>query len=75
MVPSQAEHTGSAYSLLPPAFGDGVIAHLNRQPPSDHHITQLRTDGVHRRESAGTGPVVVIVARVAGDAYSDGPFD
>ena len=36
--------------------------YLNRQTPSGqprvHRVTQLRTDGVHCRESAGTGPVV-----------------
>ena len=35
--------------------------YLNRQTPSDqsriYRVTQLRTDGVHCRESAGTGPV------------------
>ena len=35
--------------------------HLNRHTPSGqsrYRITQLRTDGVHRRESSGTEPVV-----------------
>ena len=43
---------------------------LNRHTSSDHsrvyRVTQLRTDGVHSRESAGTGPVnlkVVILNR------------
>ena len=35
--------------------------YLNRHTPSGqsraHRVTQLRTDGVHCRESAGTGPV------------------
>ena len=35
--------------------------YLNRHPPSGqsrvYRVTQLRTDGVHCRESAGTGPV------------------
>ena len=47
---------------IPPEFRGGVhIFILNRHTPSGqshvHRVTQLRTDGVHRRESAGTGPV------------------
>ena len=38
--------------------------------PSDqsrvNRVTQLRTDGVHCRESAGTGPVVLKVVPVMG---------
>ena len=45
--------------LLPLAFRDGI--HPYRQPPSGqprvYRVTQLRTDGVCRQESAGTGPV------------------
>ena len=51
---------------IPPEFRGGV--HLlisNRHTPSGqsrfYRVTQLRTDGVHRRESAGTGPVNVKV--------------
>ena len=37
------------------------FVYLNRHTPSGqsrvHRVTQLRTDGVHCRESAGTGPV------------------
>ena len=45
---------------IPPEFRGGV--HLvNRHTPSGqsrvYRVTQLRTDGVHWRESAGTGPV------------------
>ena len=47
---------------IPPEFR--VSAHLfilNRHTPSgqsrDYRVTQLRTDGVHCRESAGAGPV------------------
>ena len=51
---------------IPPAFRDGV--HIHRRPPSGqsrvHQVTRLRTDGVHCRESAGTGAVVLKVARV-----------
>ena len=38
-------------------------------------VTQLRTDGVHRGESAGTGPVVLEEARVTRGAYSGNPMD
>ena len=45
---------------IPPEFRGGV--HIwNRHTPSGqsrvYRVTQLRTDGVHCRESAGTGPV------------------
>ena len=45
---------------IPPEFRGGV--HLwNRHTPSGqsrvYRVTQLRTDGVHCRQSAGTGPV------------------
>ena len=33
-------------------------------------VTQLRTDGVHCRESAGTGPVVLKEVRVTGAAFA-----
>ena len=48
---------------IPPDFRDGVhIFILNRHTPSDQSLvyrvtTQLRIDGVHCRESAGTEPV------------------
>ena len=32
-----------------------------------YQVTQLRTDGIHYRESAGTGPVVLKVVPVTGD--------
>ena len=48
---------------IPPAFRDSV--HIYRQTPSSqsrsYRVTQQRTDGVHFRESAGTGPVVLKV--------------
>ena len=57
--------------LLSHALRDGV--HLYRQPPSGQsrvdRVTQLHNDGVHRRESAGTRPIVLKVARVTGAAY------
>ena len=47
---------------IPPEFRGGVhLFILNRHTPSDqsrvYRVAQLRTDGVHCRESAGTGPV------------------
>ena len=63
-----------AYSqilLIHPVFHDGV--HQYCQQPSGqsriHQAAQLRTDGVHRRESAGTEAAIVLyVARVTGAA-------
>ena len=47
---------------IPPDFRDHVhLFILNRHTPSGQsrvdRVTQMRTDGVHCRESAGTGPV------------------
>ena len=47
---------------IPPEFRGGVHLFIyNRHTPSGqsrvYRITQLRTDGVHCREPAGTGPV------------------
>ena len=47
---------------IPPEFRGGVHLFIyNRHTPSDqsrvYRVTQLRTDGVYCRESAGTGPV------------------
>ena len=67
-----------AYSrtlILPSVFG-GVHLELDRQPPSSpsrpNCTAQLRTNGFHRRESAGSGPAGLKVARVTGavNAYS-----
>ena len=48
--------------------------YLYRHPPSGqsrvYQVTQLRTDGVHYRESAGTGPVVLEVVPVTGAALA-----
>ena len=45
---------------------------IYRQSPSGqsrvYRITQLRADSVHSEESAGTGPVVIVVVRVTGAA-------
>ena len=52
---------------IPPDFRGGVFISLNRHPPLGqsrvYRITQLRTDGVHCRELAGTGPVNLKVVR------------
>ena len=47
---------------IPPEFRGGVhLFILNRRTPSGqsrvYRVTQMRTDGVYCRESAGTGPV------------------
>ena len=47
---------------IPPEFRGGVHLFIsNRHTPSGqsrvYRVTQLRTDGVHCRESADTGPV------------------
>ena len=60
---TQAE--SGAYGIthgIPPEFRGGVHLYIqNRHTPSGqsrvYRVTQLRTDGVHCRESAGTGPV------------------
>ena len=54
------------------AFRDGV--HLFIPPTAIglvrvYQVTQLRTDGVHCRESAGTGPVILKVVPVTGSAF------
>ena len=48
--------------------------YFNRHTPSDqsrvYRDTQLRTSGVHCRESAGTGPAVLKVVPVTGAAFA-----
>ena len=68
-VPRQLAHLHSLRLNLvltygiPPEFRGGVHLFIyNRYTPSGqqsrvYRVTQLRTDGVHCRESAGTGPV------------------
>ena len=58
---TQAESGALPYGI-PPEFRGGVHLFVyNRHTPSGesrvYRVTQLRTDGVHYRESAGTGPV------------------
>ena len=60
---------------IPPAFGGGI--HSIFVPPVAilgqsrvHEVMQMRTDGGHCRESAGTGPAVVLkVVPVKGAAF------
>ena len=57
---------------IPPEFRGGVHL-LNRHTPSGqsrvYRVTQLRTDGVHCRESAGAGPVNLKVVPVKVAAF------
>ena len=49
------------------------LIYLNRHTPSGqcrvYRVTQVRTDGVHCRESAGTGLVNLMVVPVTGAAF------
>ena len=62
LSPFAPENLVSRYGI-PPEFRGGVhlLIYLNRHTPSGqsrvYRVTQLRIDGVHRREFAGTGPV------------------
>ena len=81
-VPRQPSHTQAescAHGIqscahgIPPDFRGGVhLFILNRHTPSGqsrvYRVTQLRNDGVHCRESAGTGPVNLKVVPVTGAA-------
>ena len=53
---------------IPPDCRGGVHLFICTATPSDqsrvYRVTQLRTDGVHCQESAGTGPVVLKVIPV-----------
>ena len=58
---------------IPPGFcAASINMYLNRHSPSGqsrvNRVTQVRTDGVHCRESAGTGPLAVKVLPVTGAA-------
>ena len=69
-IPRQPAHlhtqAESGAYRIPPEFRGGVhILILNRHTPSGqsrvNRVTQLRTDGVHCRGSAGTGPAYLKV--------------
>ena len=60
---------------IPPEFHGGVhlFIYSHHTPPGHfrvYRVTQLRTDGVHCRESAGTGPVNLKVVPVTGAALA-----
>ena len=76
-VPPQPAHlhtqAESGDSGIPPEFRGGVYLFIlnHHNTPSGksrvYRVTQLRTDGVHCRESAGTGPVnLKVVPNVCG---------
>ena len=59
---------------IPPDFRGGVHLFIYRHTPSGQYrgyqVMQLRTGGVHCRESASTGPVVLKVVPVTGAALT-----
>ena len=79
--PAYSPHSGGIWcslAVFPPLSATACI-YLYRQPLSDHsqvyRVTQLRTDGVHCRESADTEPVVLKVVQVTGAAFSGFTMD
>ena len=44
-------------------------------PIRAYQVTQLRTDGVHRREAVGAGPVVLEAVPVSSTVFSGFPVD
>ena len=79
-VPRQPAHlhtqaeTGSYLRDFSQVPRQSPFIYLDRHTPSGqsrvYRVTQLRTDGVHCRESAGTRPVVLKVVRVTGAALA-----
>ena len=55
---------------IPPDFRGGVHLFTLSGQSRVYRVTQLRTDGVHYRESAGTGPVVLKVISGTGAAFA-----
>ena len=55
-----------------PLFATASVyaANDHRVNPEFYQVTHLRTDGVHRRESADTGQGVLKIARITGAAFS-----
>ena len=74
--PAHSPHSGGIWCLLAGFLPNSAVAsiYLYRHTPSSqsrvYRVTQLRTDGVHCRESAGTGPVVLKVVTVTGAAFA-----
>ena len=70
---TQAESGAYLTGFLP--ITAAVSIYLYRRPPSGHsrvyRVTQLRTDGVHCRESAGTGPAVLKVVPATGATFAE----
>ena len=64
---------------IPPDFRGGVhffilIHHTPSSQSRIYRVTQLRIDGVHCRESAGTGPIVVLKIVPVTDAITGAAF-
>ena len=74
--PAHSPHSGSIWCLLTGFLPISAAAsiYLYRHTPSGqsrvYPVTQLRTDGVHCREFAGTGPVVLKSVPVTGAAFA-----
>ena len=74
--PAHSLHSGRIWSLLTRFLPSSTAApiYLYRHTQSGesrvYRVTQLRTDGVHCRESAGTDPVVIKVVPVTGAAFA-----
>ena len=73
--PAHYPHSGWIWCLLTGFLPISAAASISLcQPPPGQsrvdHVTQLRTDGIHCRESAGTGPVVLKVVPVTGANFS-----
>ena len=60
---------GGVHFLFKPPYVNGSVPSLSGQSRV-YRATQLRTDGVHCRESAGTGPVNLKVVPVTGAALA-----
>ena len=79
---SQAESGAYFYGILP-EFRGGVqlyLFKLNGHTPSSqsrvYRVTKLLTDGVHCRESAGTGPIILkVVPKSVALAGQHGPIN
>ena len=74
-VPRQTAHFHTQVNLvlthgIPPDFRGGPFIYLNRHTPTGqsrvHRVSQVHTEGVHCRESAGTRPVFLKVVPVTG---------
>ena len=68
---------GLTHGFLP--ISTAAPKYLNRHTPSSqsqvYRVTQLRTDDVHCRKSAGTRPVVLNVVPVTGATFSGSTTD